>query len=268
MKFSVFYFSGTGNTKWAVNEFSNSINNTEHECNIYSIETQITNFKEIVNDADIIGFAFPLYGANIPNLVKNFIYKFKGNLNTTCKKQCFIITTAGYIDAYGPFTAGKILKPNGFKLVGYINIKMSNNISTPKIKADFLTSEKMKKRMSKGKDEIERLIYSLIHEKQYIRNIGLYLLPGVFIRKASENGKKNNYQALSVDKEKCSRCMACVNNCPTKSIIFSGKEFSFLPSCTSCMRCYNSCPKFAICHEGKYADPNIYKRYRGPQSIL
>lgn len=268
MKFSIFYFSGTGNTKWAVKEFSNSVNKREHECNIYSIETQITNLQEIVNDADIIGFAFPLYGANIPKIVKNFINKFRNNLNSACKKQCFIITTAGYIDAYGPFTAGKMLKPNGFSLVGYINIKMSNNISTPKIRANFLTSEKMKKRMIKGKDKIERLIYSLINQKPYIRNIGLYLLPGIFIRKASEKGKKNNYKALSVDKEKCSLCMTCVNSCPTKSIIYSDKEFSFLPSCTACMRCYNFCSKYAICHEGRYADPSIYKRYTGPQTIL
>lgn len=268
MKFSVFYFSGTGNTKWAVNEFNNSVNKRGHKCSIYSIEIEITNLKEIVNNADIIGFAFPIYGANIPSVVKDFINKFKSNLDSTWKKQCFIITTAGYIDAYGPCTARKILKPNGFKLVGYINIKMSNNISTPKIRADFLTSIKMKKRMSKGKDEIERMIYSIVHQKTYIRNIGLYLLPGVFIRKVSESEKKNNYQTLSVDKEKCSRCMTCVNNCPTKSIIFSSEEFRFLPSCTACMRCYNFCPKYAICHHGKYADPNMYRRYMGPQTIL
>lgn len=267
MKFSVFYFSGTGNTKWAVNEFHNSVGKMGHECSIYSIETEITNLREIVNDADSIGFAFPIYGADIPSIVKDFINKFNSDLTSTCKKQCFIITTAGYIDAYGPFTAKKILKPNGFKLIGYINIRMSNNISTPKLKAAFLTSKKMKKRMSRGKDEIERMICRLVHEKMYIRNIGLYLLPGIIIRKVSKNGKRNNYKTLSVDKEKCSGCMICANNCPTQSIILSDEEFKFLPSCTACMRCYNFCPNYAIYHEGKYADPNIYRRYRGPNTI-
>jgi len=268
MKFSIFYFSGTENTKWVVNEFNNSVNKRKHECKNYSIETEITNLQEIINEADIIGFTFPIYGANMPNIVTNFINKAINVLNTNYKKQCLIITTSGYIDAYGPFAARKKIKCNGLKLIGYINIKMSNNISTPKLRAEFSTSEEMKKRMNQGKKELEKLIDKIIQGKKHIRNVGFYLLPGIVVRKALVKALKKNYLALSVDKEKCSRCMLCVNNCPTKSIIFSSEEFSFLHSCTACMRCYNFCPKYAICHEGKYADPSIYRRYRGPQSIL
>jgi NAD-dependent dihydropyrimidine dehydrogenase PreA subunit len=268
MRFSIFYFSGTGNTRWAVNELNNSINKLEHECKVYSIETEITNLQEIINASDIIGFAFPIYGADMPSIVHNFIDEIKDAINLTRKKQCFIITTAGYIDAFGPFAARKILKSRGLKLVGYINIKISNNISTPKIKAKFISSEMLKVRMNKGKDKIDKLAYSITNQRPHIRNIGFYLLPGVFIRKATKNGKKNNYKDLSVDKERCSQCMTCVNNCPTKSIIFSDREFTFLPSCTACMRCYNFCPQNAICNESKFADPSIYRRYRGPQTII
>lgn len=268
MRFSIFYFSGTGNTKWAVNELNNSINKIENECKVYSIETGITNLHEIINDSDIIGFAFPIYGADMPSIVRNFFNEINDTVNITHDKQCFIITTAGYIDAFGPFSARKVLKRNRLELVGYINIKISNNISTPKIKASFISSEIMKERMNKGKAKIDKLTYSITNQRTHIRNIGFYLLPGVLIRNASKNGKKNNYKVLSVDKERCSQCMTCVNNCPTKSIIFSNGEFSFLPSCTACMRCYNFCPQNAICHEGKFADPSIYKRYRGPQTII
>ena len=145
---------------------------------------------------------------------------------------------------------------------------MSNNISTPKIKANLLESKTMKIRMDKGKEEIEKLINRLINKKRSIRNIGFYLIPGIVVRKATTNAQKNNYLSLSINQEKCSHCMLCVTNCPTKSIVFSDKGFKFLPSCTACMRCYNFCPKYAIYHEGKYADPSIYRRYRGPQSIL
>jgi len=268
MKLSIFYFSGTGNTKWAVDEFKNSVIKRGYECKIYSIEAEITNLEEIINEVEIIGFAFPIYGANMPNIIKKFIEKFKSILNTTCKKSSFIITTAGYIDTYGPVIASKILKSNGFRLIGYINIKMSNNISTPKIRSNFVTSEKMKIRMNKGKEEIEKLINRIIGKKRYIRNIGFYLIPGMLIRRVTRNAQRDNYLALSINKEKCCKCMLCINNCPTNSITFSDKEFSFLPSCTACMRCYNLCPKYAIYHDGKYADPNIYKRYSGPQSIL
>jgi NAD-dependent dihydropyrimidine dehydrogenase PreA subunit/flavodoxin len=268
MRITVFYFSGTGNTKWAVNEFKDIISEKGHECRIYSVDTEIINLEEIINEADTIGFVFPIYGCNMPNIMKRYINQFKNILNINCKKPAFIFTTGGYIDGFGPFSANKILKSNGFNLIGYINLKMSNNISTPKIKASFLESKEMKIRMDKGKEEIEKLINRVIDKKRYIRNIGFYLIPGIAIRKATTNAQKNNYLSLSINQEKCSQCMLCVTNCPTKSIVFSGKEFKFLPSCTACMRCYNFCPEYAIYHEGKYADPSIYRRYRGPQSIL
>jgi NAD-dependent dihydropyrimidine dehydrogenase PreA subunit len=268
MKFLVFYFSGTGNTKWAVSELKDSIVKKGHECKIYAIDAEIINLEEIINEADIIGFAFPIYGYNIPNIMKKYINQFKNILNANCGKMVFILTTRGYIDGFGPFSANKVLKSNGFNLIGYISLKMSNNISTPKIKANFLESKEMKKRMDKGKEEIEKLINRVIEHKRYIRNIGFYLIPGIVVRKATRKAQKNNYLSLSINQEKCSKCMLCIKNCPTKSIVFSDKEFKFLPSCTACMRCYNFCPTYAIYHESKYADPNIYKRYKGPQSIL
>ena len=87
---------------------------------------------------------------------------------------------------------------------------MSNNISTPKIRAKFLTSEKMKIRMNKGKEEIEKLINRTIDRKRYIRNIGFYLIPGILIRRVTKNAQRNNYLALSINKEKCSQCMLCL----------------------------------------------------------
>lgn len=268
MKFLVFYFSGTGNTKWAVNELKNTIISKGHECRIHSIDTEIFNLENIVNETDIVGFAFPIYGCNIPNIMKKYINQFPDNLNAQGRKTAFVLTTSGYIDGFGPISAGKILKRNGFNLVGYINVKMSNNISTPKIKADFIESKEMKIRMGKGKKEIEILIGKLIGKKRYIKNTGIYLVPGMIIRKATTGAQKNNYLALSINQEKCSKCMLCINNCPTKSIFVSDKEMKFLPSCTACMRCYNFCPSYAIYHEGRYADPLIYKRYRGPQGLL
>jgi len=268
MKITLFYFSGTGNTKWAVEQFDEIVSDKGCDCKIYSIEDELNNLGDIINKTELIGFAFPIYGANVPDIMQRFIEQFKGVLNNTIKKQTFLITTAGYIDAFGPFVAGNLLKRNGLKLIGYINLKISNNISTPKIKGNFPNSQKLKIRMDKSRYTISKLIDRLSVKKKYIRNIGFYLLPGIIIRKAASKGLKDNYLALSINKEKCCQCMLCVKNCPTKSIIFVNNEFNFLPSCTACMRCYNFCSSFAIYHKGKYADPGIYRRYRGLQNIL
>lgn len=267
MKFTVFYFSGTGNTKWAVGELSDNISKRGYACELYSIENDIPKLEDKINETDIVGFAFPIYGADMPNIMKEFFDKLKNIRSKKPRKPVFIVTTAGYIDAFGPLCTKQLLEDCSFRLIAYLNLKISNNISTPKIKANFIKSDKVEIRMEKGKEKIERLIDKVARGKGYIRNIGFYLIPGIFVRKASRKAVRYSYLTLSINKEKCSQCMLCLKNCPTKSIAFYENEFRFLPSCTACMRCYNFCPNYAIYHENKYADPDIYKRYRGPQGI-
>lgn len=76
MIFSTFYFSGTGNTKWAVEELTKIILSQGHQGNIYSITDQAlqdqTLFKDIIAKSDYIGFANPIYGANIPPVMNEF----------------------------------------------------------------------------------------------------------------------------------------------------------------------------------------------------
>ena len=48
------------------------------------------------------------------------------------------------------------------------------------------------------------------------------------------------------------------------ALLKEAMNVSFTLSCTACIRCYNFCSTYDIYHEGKYADPNVYKRYKGP----
>lgn len=266
MRVSVFYFSGTGNTKWAVDEISKCFKEKGHECLVYAIENTVPDLCEIVNDSDLIGFAFPIYGANIPNIMARFLKELEQICVGSSSKPAFIVTTSGFIDGYGPIAANRIIKKCGFKLLSYIDIKLSNDVSTPSVKTNIRSGESLKKRLEKSKLVINKTVDHLLSKSRYVRNIGPYLIPGLIIRKATEKGQKNCYLSLSVDKDRCRKCMRCVNNCPTKSIVYKDDNFSFLPSCTACMRCYNFCPANAVYQYGKYADPQIYKRYKGPQA--
>lgn len=262
MNISVFYFSGTGNTKWAVNNFKNAVADKGHECQLYSIEKDIEDIQKKIKESDYVGFAFPIYGQNMPAIMSQFIC----DLEKTLEKQVFVITTSGFIDAFGPFTAKKVLRNTKFGLCAYLSLSISNNLSTPKVKAKFKTGKDLEKNMYKAINKMNVLINKLINKEQYITNIGPYLIPGMVIRKLLSKKVKNGYLELSINSEKCIHCNFCLNNCPTKSIIYSDGEYTFLPTCTSCMRCYNLCPNNAVYHVGKYADPQIYKRYRGPEA--
>lgn len=262
MKITVFYFSGTGNTKWAVINLKNAVTNKGHECQLYSIEEDIEDIQTKIKESDYVGFAFPIYGQNMPAIVSQFI----SSLEKTLEKQVFVITTSGFVDAFGPFTAKKVLRNSKFRLCAYSSLSISNNLSTPKVKAKLKTGKDLEKSMEKAIYKINVLVDKLINKERYITNIGPYLIPGMVIRNLLFKKVKKGYLELSINNEKCMHCNFCLNSCPTKSIVYSNGEYTFLSTCTSCMRCYNLCPNNAVYHAGKYADPQIYKRYRGPEA--
>ena len=182
-------------------------------------------------------------------------------------KPVYFINTFAYINGFGPFTANKLFCGTNLKLVSYTNIKLCNNISTPKIKIDGISPEKLLQRKEQALAELREAADSLIAGRKRIRGIGPYLLPNIIVRKATRKGIKENYKVFDVRMETCSKCMSFVNKCPTGSIQYSDNCFKFLPTCTSCMRCYNNCPTYSILFEGKYADPDVYVRYRGPDTV-
>jgi len=197
--------------------------------------------------------------------MRNFIQRLKELLPVNIEKNVFIISTVGYIDAFGPFAIMKLFKDSGFILKGYISLRISNNVSTTYMaKANPVNNEERIVRMDIAKKIILKLADSLITGEKHIKNIGLYLISGILIRKISKKTLKDCYLSLSIKMEKCKRCMICVRNCPTKSIVYKNDEFEFLPICTACMRCYNNCTTYSVYHQGKNADPEIYIRYKGP----
>ncbi len=267
MKYLTFYFSGTGNTKWVCEEFEKIIYKKGHVSSIISIESKEIEDKDfvanLINEYDYIGFAQPIYGANIPNIMREFIdriCKENGDIN----KKVYMINTYAYVNAFGYFCAKKLFIGTKFKLDTYINIKMCSNISTPKIKLNFVDEHTLLKRKQNAINKLDKIINKIINNKSFIEGIGPCLIPGIIIRKKSTIAIKNNYKELSVDNDLCSKCMLCVNKCPTKNIKYENEKFKFDDNCTACMRCYNFCPVYAITFNGIVADPKIYKRYRGP----
>ncbi len=269
MKFTTFYFSGTGNTKWVVEEFDKIVINTLNDSEIISIESiDNNNFSfliEKIKNSDFIGFANPIYGGNIPPIMLTFIknlIKMVENENIAIK-PVYIINTFAYVNGFGPFCAKKLFKKSCFKIISYINIRLGNNISLPNFRVKLTDKAILNKRKNIAIENLISSVDLILKGKKKISGIGPYLIPNILIRKKSIIAIKNNYNVLSINCDTCSRCMKCVNSCPTKSIKYENNSFSFLSSCTACMRCYNNCHSYSILFQGKYVDPDLYERYHG-----
>jgi hypothetical protein len=206
MKFTTFYFSGTGNTEWASKEFTKKVIGKGHQGELFPIEqitAQDTAFLEgILLKSEYIGFANPIYGANMPPIMRSFIEKICliAGKRQEYLKPVYIINTFGYINAFGPFAAKKLFSNTKLEIISYVNINLCNNISTPKIKTKPLSAEELRNRKEKARVILDKMVCSLTQNKKYITGIGLYLIPGIVIRKKLQKGITDNYKSLSVKK--------------------------------------------------------------------
>lgn len=81
-------------------------------------------------------------------------------------------------------------------------------------------------------------------------------IPEEKIESITESLEKNNIIVnkkgrITVDKEKCIDCGACVSLCPTEALYFDDEdrlEFSE-EKCIGCLLCLDSCPRYAIAAE-------------------
>ena len=271
MKFVTFFFSGTGNTWWVVKEFTDIVTRKGHIAKMYSIENdQIKDFSilsEFLEKSDAIGFAYPIYGANLPPIMRNFITdigKISDNLTNLDQKYCFIISTIGYVNGYGPFKIKNVVRSICLKLKAHINIRLTNNISTPGLKINPVSINRLEKRKKKGSKKLNKLMGKIIKNKKYIRGIGPWLIPGMLIRRLTAPKIDVAFQRFSINLDTCNNCNICINNCPTKNIVRVDNKIILKEGCTACFRCYNFCPTQSVLFKGKFADPKVYHRYHGP----
>ena len=59
-------------------------------------------------------------------------------------------------------------------------------------------------------------------------------------------GGRFNGRFYKVDKNKCIKCMKCVNDCPAHNIVFENDKFKFKGHCLMCQKCVMYCPKQAV----------------------
>jgi NAD-dependent dihydropyrimidine dehydrogenase PreA subunit len=253
MRIALLYFSGTGNTKWLAEALAAALKEKNEDPSLFNLEKD-NEFK--AKDFDNILVLHPVYGAHVPRLVIE-----KVDLMIPGNRAVSVIATYGFVNALGYFAEKKAL---GRRIHSYFNVKMFNNISTPKMKMGIKSLEKRLLAKDKLSNIIEKITTFILNDKRKIQGIGPQLLVGIKIRKAFHHGLQTHYQTLGVDQERCTSCGLCVRECPTHSIHKKENDFTFTATCTACMRCYNHCPTQAITIDGIYADANIYQRYLGP----
>ncbi len=240
----IFYFSGTGNTRWAARYLAERTNEKlffipeelEGDCH-YTLE-----------ENERIGFCFPVHGWQPPHIVREFIRR--AHFESGATAYCYVLCTCG--DSIGETMEifSKALKAKRMKADSAFSLIMPESyVCLPYMYTD--TPEREKEKKLQAQKDLETYARLIAEQKKGIRELVKGAAPKLYsyVIGAYFNAKMITDGPFTVDTETCIRCGICANVCPTRNITGGNglaPGWKHDGSCTCCLACYHHCPKHAI----------------------
>lgn len=257
----IFYFSGTGNSKWAAKTLALETGDT-----LVSIPEVINSDCSFTIEKDEhVGFIFPIHGWRVPNIVKEFLTKLTiktlGEDTSHVKHYCFCLVTAG--DTIGKAMERfqqqlkSITVNDALSLKAVCSLIMPESyVGLPGMDVDTKEKELEKKELaSKQLKEFSNILKQHPHKdsnqiwgwNQLIRGP----IPSFF--SGPVGGFFERFlitdKPFHVDSRRCVKCGICTNVCPVSDIkggLGFEPEWLHNGKCLTCFSCYHHCPHHAI----------------------
>ena len=245
----IWYFSGTGNARFAAEQIAKNSRASGIEANVYNIADEEGNIDAPDKDT-LVGFCFPTHGFNAPPIVLKFLQNFPRG-----KAKVFLLNTRGGlklskihlpgIGGLALWLTALILLIKGYKPIGFRPLDMPSNwISLhPGLRKQVVNSiqehctrtiTRFSNRILGGKWVINGFLWLPIDIIVAPISIAYYLLGRFALAKS--------FYANTA----CNNCNLCIEDCPVNAILEQdGRPFWTL-KCESCMHCMNICPHRAI----------------------
>ena len=237
------YFSGTGNSRYALELFLKEYDN---DSVLFSIEDK--NLIEHINNYDEIVFSYPVQYSAVPKILSDFIHS---NSSLWKGKKVFIIATMALFSGDGAGVLGRLLKQYGATITGGLHLQMPDSIADEKV-----LKRSLKKNTQLVKRANRKVVKAVAHIKdgKYPKEgLGLLSRLAGFLSQRLWFGYRTEKYSdkLKIDADKCIGCSKCVKICPTENISMKDSKAIGKDKCTMCYRCVNACPKQAITLLGK-----------------
>ena len=275
----IFYFSGTGNTKWAASKLASATHEDLISIAPYmraddSSHTLAEPF--ILKENERLGFVFPVHGWRVPKLVREFIGKMKvqraepdAERNSASAESKALSASAGSRPfVYCVCTAGdsigltienlnEVISQNpSLQALGITEVKSSYSLIMPEsyVGLPFMDVDPKEKEIwkkSKSAQELAVICEEIFDRKEGVNRLAKGPIPWFFTKVVGgffENVLITD-KRFHVEKDKCVKCGICANVCPVGDIKGGHGEYPewlHHKDCLTCFTCYHHCPHHAI----------------------
>ena len=276
----IFYFSGTGNTKWAASKLAAATREDLISIAPYMrADDSSHNLAEpfILKENERLGFVFPVHGWRVPKLVREFICKMKiqrepiqretsdatvenkAKANDSQKNRPFAycVCTAGDSIGLTIENLNEVISQNpSLQALGITEVSSSYSLIMPEsyIGLPFMDVDPKEREIRKKENAAQEL--AVVCEEIFDRKEGVNRLVkgpipwfftkvvGGFFEKVLITDKR-----FHVEKNRCVKCGICANVCPVGDIKGGHGEYPVWlhhKDCLTCFTCYHHCPHHAI----------------------
>ena len=249
----IFWFSGTGNSRWAARQLARLTADGRTLAMAQSLADGDCRFYLAKGEA--VGFVFPTYSWGLPPVVSAFVRRLKLDGYTPDGNHCYAVVTCG--DDVG--LTDRILRQQlslaGVRLNAAYSLTMPNNyVCLPGFDTDpaALEAEKLDSAHSRIAD--------------IAKSIGLHLQVTDVTRGSMAWLKSRVANPLfglalmsprpfHAQPSRCTGCGKCARVCTLGNVTLSDGHPQWGSRCTMCLACYHYCPVHAV----QYGRATLYK---------
>lgn len=240
----IFYFSGTGNTRWAAETLAQA---TDERLLFIPKEAKGECYYTLA-EGERIGFCFPTHGWQPPHIVRAFISRLR--FSNAEGHYCYALTTCG--DSIGRTmemlnadlqAAGLPAAKSLFTL-----IMPESYVCLPFMYTD--TPEREHEKISEARRQLAVFAQLIVDRREGEVHTVRGLMPwamshivGNYFNKHMVTDRK-----FRVDADRCVHCARCSQVCPTGDLYMNDglPDWWGKGDCTCCLACYHHCPQHAI----------------------
>lgn len=241
----IFYFSGTGNSKYVAEYLHHAFDRSM----LIKISDEVKSKAKYT--FEIIGIVVPTYYLGVPKMV----FEFLERADIQNCDYLYVITTKGWSMSGGAIKQlQKLLSNKG------LTIDYGQSIVMPYNDFDFGKVDSKEKQMIKlnaSERLLEKIVDDITGKKKKIQKEPMSVL--TYKRHAKFLKEVNAFDKYFSYTDACNGCGLCVKTCPAENIELHKEKPIWLHHCESCLACYNYCPNRAITYKESNDENTYYK---------